>query len=60
MDPEQYERYSRQILFAPLGEAGQKRLLESGAVLVGCGAPGTVLAGMFRRARHHATSGSPL
>jgi len=50
MDPVQYERYSRQILFAPLGEEGQKRLLESRAVLVGCGALGTVLAGLLVRA----------
>src|SRR5271155_3376787 len=50
MDPDQYERYSRQILFAPLGEEGQKRLLESRAVVVGCGALGTVLAGLLVRA----------
>ena len=50
MEPDQYERYSRQILFAPLGEEGQKRLLESRAVVVGCGALGTVLAGLLARA----------
>jgi adenylyltransferase/sulfurtransferase len=50
MQPDQYERYSRQILFAPLGEAGQKRLLESRAVVVGCGALGTMLAGLLVRA----------
>ncbi len=50
MEPEQYERYSRQILFAPLGEEGQKRLVESRAVVVGCGAVGTVLAGLLVRA----------
>jgi adenylyltransferase/sulfurtransferase len=50
MDPHQYERYSRQILFAPLGEEGQKRLLETRAVVVGCGALGTVLAGLLVRA----------
>jgi len=50
MEPEQYERYSRQILFAPLGEEGQKRLLESRAVVIGCGALGTVLAGLLVRA----------
>src|SRR5271167_943991 len=50
MDSDQYERYSRQILFAPLGEEGQKRLVESRAVLVGCGAIGTVLAGLLARA----------
>jgi len=50
MDPVQYERYSRQILFRPLGEEGQKRLLESCAVVVGCGALGTVVASLLARA----------
>lgn len=50
MDAKLYERYSRQILFAPLGEEGQKRLLQSSAVLVGCGALGTVSANLLVRA----------
>jgi adenylyltransferase/sulfurtransferase len=50
MTPEELERYSRQILFQPLGEAGQERLLESSAVLVGCGALGTVSANLLVRA----------
>lgn len=50
LDPAQFERYSRQILFAALGEAGQQRLLESHAVLVGCGALGTVAASLLARA----------
>jgi adenylyltransferase/sulfurtransferase len=50
MDPVQAERYSRQILFAPLGEQGQQRLLQSRAVLVGCGALGTVAANLLVRA----------
>src|SRR5277367_4665937 len=50
MDPAQFERYSRQILFAPMGQEGQKRLLESRAVIVGCGALGTVVAGLLARA----------
>ncbi|HMD32962.1 MAG TPA: ThiF family adenylyltransferase [Candidatus Acidoferrales bacterium] len=49
-DPLQNERYSRQILFAPLGAEGQQRLLESRAVIVGCGALGTVVAGLLARA----------
>src|ERR1035437_9022009 len=50
MDPKLYERYSRQILFAEIGEAGQQRLLESSAVIVGCGALGTALANLLVRA----------
>ena len=44
------ERYSRQILFAELGEAGQERLLASRAVIVGCGALGTFHAAALARA----------
>jgi bacteriocin biosynthesis cyclodehydratase domain-containing protein len=50
MDPDQYERYSRQILFRPLGEEGQRRLLSASAVLVGCGALGTAVANLLVRA----------
>jgi len=50
MDPKSYERYSRQILFSEIGEAGQQRLLESSAVIVGCGALGTALANLLVRA----------
>jgi adenylyltransferase/sulfurtransferase len=50
MDPNSYERYSRQILFAEIGEAGQQRLLESSAAIVGCGALGTALANLLVRA----------
>src|ERR1700730_5161378 len=50
MDPKLFERYSRQILFSEIGEAGQQRLLESSAVLVGCGALGTALANLLVRA----------
>ena len=44
------ERYSRQMRFAPLGEEGQRRLLASRVLLVGCGALGTVLAETLTRA----------
>lgn len=44
------DRYSRQTLFEPVGEEGQKRLEQSRAVLVGCGALGTVLANTLVRA----------
>jgi len=50
MDASHYEKYSRQILFAPIGEAGQERLLAASAVLVGCGALGTSLANLLVRA----------
>src|SRR6202162_5052497 len=50
MDAKLQEKYSRQILFAPLGLEGQERLLSSSAVLVGCGALGTVVASLLVRA----------
>lgn len=50
MKPEDRERYSRQVLFAGIGEAGQEKLLATSAVLVGCGALGTAVAGLVARA----------
>ncbi len=50
MNPELDERYSRQILFAGIGQAGQRRLLASRVVMVGCGALGTALANLLVRA----------
>lgn len=50
MVAEKHERYSRQILFAPIGEKGQQKLMQSSAVLVGCGALGTVSASLLVRA----------
>ncbi len=44
------ERYSRQMRFYGIGEAGQRRLLESRVTLCGCGALGTVLANVLVRA----------
>lgn len=50
MEPKLYEKYSRQILFAEIGERGQQRLLAARVVLVGCGALGTALANLLVRA----------
>jgi len=44
------EKYSRQILFADIGEEGQQRLLASSAVIVGCGAIGAAAANLLVRA----------
>jgi len=44
------ERYSRQIRFAPFGAEGQEHLAASVAVIVGCGALGTVQASLLARA----------
>jgi adenylyltransferase/sulfurtransferase len=50
MNREERERYSRQILFGGIGEEGQEKLLASSAVLIGCGALGTVTANLMVRA----------
>jgi molybdopterin-synthase adenylyltransferase len=42
-------RYARQIIFPDLGEAGQRKLLDSTVVLIGCGATGTVIANHLAR-----------
>jgi molybdopterin/thiamine biosynthesis adenylyltransferase len=44
------ERYSRQIRFAPIGEAGQQRILDARIAIVGCGALGTFQAAALARA----------
>lgn len=49
MDPN-LERYSRQMRFYGIGEAGQQKLLQSHVTLCGCGALGTVLANILVRA----------
>ncbi|MGB8524473.1 MAG: ThiF family adenylyltransferase [Candidatus Acidiferrales bacterium] len=50
MNAEQREKYSRQILFSGIGAAGQENLLAASAVLVGCGALGTVVGSLLVRA----------
>jgi molybdopterin/thiamine biosynthesis adenylyltransferase len=44
------ERYSRQILFQPIGREGQEKLLNSRVLLVGCGALGASHAEILARA----------
>ncbi len=43
-------RYQRQMIFYGLGEAGQRKLLDSTVVIIGCGATGSVLANHLTRA----------
>jgi len=50
MIPGASERYSRQVLFAPIGEAGQLRLRRSSVCIVGCGALGSFQAEALTRA----------
>ena len=44
------ERYSRQILFPPIGAEGQKLLAAARVAIVGCGATGSALASLLARA----------
>src|SRR5271154_7007574 len=44
------DRYSRQILFPGIGEAGQERLGAAHVALVGCGATGAAAASLLARA----------
>src|SRR5271165_3195725 len=43
-------RYSRQVLFPGIGEAGQERLCAAHVALVGCGATGAAAASLLARA----------
>ncbi len=44
------DRYSRQILFPPIGEIGQHRLAAARIAIVGCGATGSALLSLLARA----------
>ncbi len=44
------ERYSRQVLFSGIGKEGQRQLLQSRALIVGCGALGSAQAESLARA----------
>ena len=50
MHTERHERYSRQILFEGIGDAGQQSLSRSKAVIIGCGALGALQAETLARA----------
>src|SRR5438477_5998708 len=50
MKPDIDERYSRQVLFPGIGEAGQKALLSAQVAIVGCGATGSAAAALLARA----------
>ena len=45
-----FERYSRQVLFTGIGEAGQQCLASASAIIVGCGAIGAATASLLARA----------
>jgi adenylyltransferase/sulfurtransferase len=44
------DRYSRQVLYAPIGAAGQARLRAARVLLAGCGGLGAEAAGLLARA----------
>ncbi len=50
MDTGDLGRYSRQILYRPIGERGQRKLAASRVVIVGCGALGSHQAALLARA----------
>ncbi len=50
VDSDSIDRYSRQVRFPALGEAGQRKLMASRVTICGCGALGTVLANHLARA----------
>lgn len=44
------QRYSRQLLFQPIGAAGQKTISEASIAIIGCGALGSAIAETLARA----------
>jgi molybdopterin/thiamine biosynthesis adenylyltransferase len=50
ISPGERERFSRQILFAPIGEKGQARIQDAHVCVVGCGALGSFQAEALARA----------
>ncbi len=49
MNPGEVERYSRQILFPPIGEIGQERIIGATVAIAGCGALGSFQAEALAR-----------
>lgn len=49
-DPSEYLRYDRQMIYAPLGLAGQRALREARALIVGVGGLGSWVAELLARA----------
>src|SRR5579884_2027289 len=50
MTEQEKARYSRQILFQPIGEPGQSRIRSASVCLIGCGALGSFQAEALVRA----------
>jgi len=50
MQPAAEDRYSRQVLYAPIGPAGQARLRAARVLLTGCGGLGAEAASLLARA----------
>lgn len=50
MNSSQAARYLRQTIFAPIGTAGQEKLLAARVLVVGCGATGSVVTETLARA----------
>ena len=46
----EFSRYIRQMRYAPIGEAGQRKLAAARVLSCGCGALGSVLANTLARA----------
>ncbi len=49
-EDEHLHRYARQVVFPPVGEEGQRRLLGSTVLIAGCGALGSGIAELLARA----------
>ena len=49
------ERYEKQMLYGEIGIEGQKKLLTKKAVIIGCGALGTVIANNLVRSDRKST-----